>query len=81
MQQFRIYLAMLGGQLRIIMVHTPGMYYSIKLSTGTYQGKVMDFVGDRHAIKEPKPVCLPTSKSWEWHTRNTITDLDRFEAY
>jgi hypothetical protein len=31
-QQLRIYLAMLGGQLHVTMIHTPGVYYSIKSS-------------------------------------------------
>ncbi len=26
-QRFRVYLALLGGQLHVTMVHTPGMYY------------------------------------------------------
>jgi hypothetical protein len=32
-QQLRVYLAMLGGQLHMTMIHTPGVSYSIKLST------------------------------------------------
>jgi hypothetical protein len=48
---------------------------------GAYQGKVMAFVGDRCATKEPNLVRLPTAKSWEWHTGNVINNYDRFEAY
>ncbi len=70
MQLFHVYLAMLGGQLHITMVHTPGVYYSIKASTGAYQGKVMAFVGDRRATKEPNPVC-----------GNAINNYGRFVAY
>ena len=47
-QQFRVYLAMLGGQTHVSMIHTPGVYYSITSATSTYQqGKVLAFIGER----------------------------------
>jgi hypothetical protein len=80
-QQFRVYLAMLGGQTHVSMIHTPGMYYSIASATSTYQGKVLAFIGDRRATKEPTPTCLPTSKAWEWHTGNAVMDFDKFSEF
>ena len=80
-QQFRVYLAMLGGQTHIPMIHTPGVYYSIASATSTYQGKVLAFIGDRRATREPTLICLPTSKSWEWHTGNAVTDFDKFSEF
>ncbi len=41
----------------------------------------MTFISDRCATKEPTPVCLPTTKAWEWHTGNTIADVAKAEAY
>ncbi len=64
-QQFRIYLAMLGGQPHVTMIHTPGVYYSINPATNAYQGRVLAFIGDQRATKEPSPVCMPTTKTWE----------------
>jgi hypothetical protein len=64
-QQFRGYLAILGGKHVVTMLHTPGVYYSINPATRTYQGLVLAFIGDRRLTKEPTPVCLPTTKSWE----------------
>jgi hypothetical protein len=64
-QQFRIYLAMLEGQQYVLMIHTPGVYYSIALATSVFQGKVLAFIGDHWVTKEPTPVCLPTTKSWD----------------
>ncbi len=58
------------------MIHTPGVYYSIA-SSSAYQGKVLAFIGDRRATKEPTPVCLSMTKSWDWHTGNTITDFTK----
>ncbi len=46
-QQFRGYLAMLGGKHMVTMLHTPGVYYSINQSTRAYQGRVLAFIGDR----------------------------------
>ena len=58
-QQFRVYLVMLGGQTHVSMIHTPGVYYSIASTTNTYQGNVLAFIGDRRDTKEPTPICLP----------------------
>jgi len=80
-QQFRGYLAMLGGKHVVTMLHTPGVYYSINPSTRTYQGRVLAFIGDRRLTKEPTPVCLPTTKSWEWHAGPAVTDFAKLEAF
>jgi hypothetical protein len=80
-QQLWVYLAMIGGQAHVTMIHTLVLYYSIKSSTSAYQGKMMAFIGDRRATKEPTPVCLPTTKAWEWHTGNAIADIAKAEAY
>jgi hypothetical protein len=45
-QEFRVYLAMLGNQTHASMIHTPGVYYSLASATSTYQGKVLVFIGD-----------------------------------
>jgi hypothetical protein len=57
--QMRIYIAMVGKQKTITMIHTIGAYYSIRSATNAYQGKIMGFIGDRRATKEPTPICLP----------------------
>ena len=36
-QEFRVYLAMLGNQTHVSMIHTPGVYYSLASATSTYQ--------------------------------------------
>ena len=63
-KQFRVYLAMLGGQTHVSMIHTPGVYYSIASTTSMYQGKVLAFIEDRMATKEHTPICLPMSNLW-----------------
>ncbi len=63
------------------MIRTPGVYFSIKSSTSAYQEKMMAFIGHCHATKEPTPVCLPTTKAWEWHTGNAIADFAKAEAH
>jgi hypothetical protein len=80
-QQLRVYLAMLGGQAHVMMIHTPRAYYSIAPSTSAYQGKVLAFIGNRRATKEPTPVCLPTTKSWEWHTGDALADFTKLENF
>jgi hypothetical protein len=60
--------SMLGNQTHVSMIHTPGVYYSLVSATSTYQCKVLAFIGDRRATKEPTPICLQTTKTWNWHT-------------
>ena len=80
-QEFWVYLAMLGNQTHVSMIHTPGVYYSLASATSTYQGKVLAFIGDRRSTKEPTPICLPTTKTWEWHAGDAITDFDKFREF
>jgi hypothetical protein len=82
-QQFRVYLAMLGGQPYVTMIHTPGVYFSIAQATSQYQGKVQAFIVDHRATKEPTPVCLPTTKTWEWHTghANCSFSFDKLKEF
>jgi hypothetical protein len=76
-----VYLAMLGNQTHVSMIHTPGMYYSLASATSTYQGKVLAFIGDRRATKEPTPIYLPTTKTWDWHTGDAVMDFDKFSEF
>jgi hypothetical protein len=80
-QQLQVYLAMLGGAMHMTMIHTPGVYYSIKSLTSAYKGKMMAFIGDCPATKNPTPMCLPTTKAWEWHTGNAIMDFAKAEVH
>ena len=80
-QEFRVYLAMLGNQTHVSMIHTPGVYYSLASATSTYQGKVLAFIWDRRATKEPTPICLPTTKTWEWHAGDAITEFEKFREF
>jgi hypothetical protein len=80
-QQLHVYLAMLGEQVHVTMIHTPGAYYCIAPSTSAYQGEILVFIGDRRATKEPTPVCLPMMRSWEWHTGDVITNFAKLEEF
>ena len=80
-QELRVYLAMLGSQTHVSMIHTPGVYYSLASATSTYQGKVLAFIGDRRATKEPNPICLPMTKTWEWHTGDAVMDFNKFNEF
>ena len=80
-QEFRVYMAMLGNQTHVSMIHTPGVYYFLASATSTYQGKGLAFIGDRRAAKEPTPICLPTTKTWEWHTGDAVMDFEKFSEF
>jgi hypothetical protein len=76
--QMRIYIAMVGEQKTITMIHTIGAYYSIRSATNAYQGKIMGFIRDRRATKEPTPICLPQVKAWQWYTGQVNADKEDF---
>jgi hypothetical protein len=63
------------------MIHTAGVYYSIASATSAYQGKVLAFIGDLRATKEPTSICLLTLKLWEWHMSNAVTNFDKFNDF
>jgi hypothetical protein len=79
--QLQMYLAMAGAQVTVTMIHTPGAYYSIESATNGYQGRVLSFIGDRRATKEPTPICLPMDKMWQWFTGKAIIDDTKFLEY
>ena len=79
--QLRVYIAMVGEQKHVTMIHTLGTFYSIRTATNAYQGKVMGFIGDRKATKEPTPVCLPQVKAWQWYSGQVNVDKEDFAEF
>ncbi len=80
-QKFCLYLASLWGQLHVTMVDIPKVYYSINPTTRAYQGRVLAFIGDQRVTKEPNPVCIPMTKTWEWYLGNAVTNFAAFEDH
>ncbi len=79
--QLRVYLAMVGEQKNVTLIHTLGTFYSIRTAMNAYQGKVMGFIGDRRATKEPTPVCLPQVKAWQWYSGQVNMDKNDFVEF
>jgi hypothetical protein len=79
--QFWLYIAMIGDQKTITMIHTLGMFYSLKQATNAYQGKVLAFIGDRQVTKEPTPICLPQTKARQWFAGKASKDAQSFKAH
>ena len=79
--QLRVYAVMVGDQKTITMIHTLGTFYSLKQATNAYQGKVVGFIGDRRATKEPTPICLPQTKAWQWFKGQASNDRELFQTH
>jgi hypothetical protein len=79
--QMRVYLAMVGEQKTVTMIHMIGAFYSIRAATKLYQGKILGFIGDWRATKEPMPVCLPQNKAWQWCVAQANTDKEDFMTF
>ncbi len=80
-QEVKVYLAIFAAQSTVTMVHTPGAYYSTNPGTAAYQGKVMVFIGNCRLTKEPTPICLPTTKTWEWFLGQGLNNVEKFNSF
>jgi hypothetical protein len=74
--QLWVYIEMLGDQKTITMIHTLRAFYSLNMATNSYQGKVLIFIGDWQATKEPTPSCLPQTKTWKWYTGQAMDNAE-----
>ncbi len=79
--QLQVYLAMLGDYKMVTMIPTLRAFYSLKLGTNTYQGKVLEFIGDQLATMEPTPICFPQTKAWQWFTNNVVSNQEEFQTF
>jgi hypothetical protein len=80
-QEIKVYLAVFAAQSTATMVHTPGAYYSTNQGTAAYQRRVLAFIGNRRATKEPTPICLLTTKTWEWLTGDGLNNAEKFNSF
>jgi hypothetical protein len=64
--QLWVYIAMIGDQKTITMIHTLGAFYSLKTAMNSYQRKVLVFIRDRRGTEDPTSICLPQTKAWQW---------------
>jgi hypothetical protein len=67
---------MIGDQKTITMIYTLGAFYSLKTATNSNQGKVLAFIGNWRATKEPTPICLLQTKAWQWYTRQAMDNAE-----
>ncbi len=74
--QLRVYIAMIGDQNTITMIHTLGASYSLKTATNSYKSKVLAFIRDWQATKDPTPICLPQTKAWQWYTGQAMDNME-----
>jgi hypothetical protein len=56
-------------------------FVAISKANQHLQGRLVGFVGDRMAKKDPTPIFLPQQKTWKWETKMTSTDAMALEAY
>jgi hypothetical protein len=72
---------MIGDQKTITMIHTLGVFYSLNQATNAYQGKVLAFIWDRWATRDPTPICLLQTKAWQWSAGKASEDAQSFKAH
>ena len=68
LQEFKAYMFIKQGSCFATVMHSQMKFAAISAATGHLQGRIIGFVGDRTAIKEPTPILLPQPqrKTWEW---------------
>ena len=55
-QDFKAYLFIKSGSCFVTVAHSPMKFAAISAATGHLQGRVIGFVGDRTATREPSPI-------------------------
>ena len=63
---FQAFLMMREGSAMITTVHSIAKFFLPSAAMSRYQGRYIEFVGNRLAACEPGPVLLPSTKSWGW---------------
>ncbi len=63
---FQAFLMMQEGSAMVMVLHFPAKYFAKTVTTLRYQGRCIGFVGDRLPTREPGPVLIQATKSWEW---------------
>ncbi len=76
LQELKVFAFMKGGSLYIQMGHGLAKFYSIYGTVPELDGKVLMFVGDRGATRDPMPLQPPVQNTWKWITVNVATDED-----
>jgi hypothetical protein len=74
LQEFQAYLFIKQGSCFATVMHSPMKFAAIGTATGHLQGRIIGFVGDRTATREPTPILLPQRKTWEWVKETVNTD-------
>ncbi len=56
-------------------------FVAISEATQHLQGRLVGFVGDRTATKDPTPIVLPQLKTWKWETKTTSSNAEELAAH
>jgi hypothetical protein len=74
LQDFKAYLFVKQGSSFTTVMHSPMKFAAISAATGHLQGRIIGFVGDRTPTREPTPILLSQSKTWEWVKETVSSD-------
>ena len=74
LQEFKAYMFIKQGSCFATVMHSPMKFAAISTATGHLQGRIIGFVRDRTATREPTPILLLQRKTWEWVKETVNTD-------
>jgi hypothetical protein len=60
------FLMMREGSAMVTVLHSPAKYFAITAVTSRYQGRFINFVGNRLPMRETGLVLIQATKGWEW---------------
>ncbi len=81
LQDFRTYAFIKPGSAFVRVVHSIMKYVAISELTQHLQGRLIGFVGDRTATKEPTAIILPQQKTWKWEVKTASDDGAALQLY
>ena len=80
-QDFKAYLFIKQGSCFATVLHSPMKFAAINPATAHVQGRVIGFVGDRTATREPTTILLPANKTWQWVKETVFADSTALMKY
>jgi hypothetical protein len=81
LQDFRTYLFIKSGSAFVMVLHLPMKFVAISKANQHLQGRLVGFVGDCTAKKDPTPIILSQQKTRKWETKTSSTDAMALNAY
>ena len=81
LQEFKAFAFMKSGSPWVQVGHGLGKFFSLYGTVPELDGKVLMFVGDRGATRDPVAVQPPVQNTWKWVSANVVNDTEAIVTF